>query len=1119
LSGISNVKEINHVKDLDSLVKPKGHAKADWVLRWLVEKLKSQEAGVGSAFRASPLSWKLLLALTKILPESNVARQLSSGKVLASVTNSLDEWLKDWPSNIANGTQRQTDRFRTYLNHGVKRKRGDFEGEGSDIATPPVHNQLVYDHISTFLEYLLARIDRPQDVDSISREHLKASLRVKPELAAELLSSWMRICRIQLTCGTASHDFSLNPYKKFWELRSIDHEEEDSSSAEAFAEDCIVPAALLYSTIVSSSALQNDATQILKREVEALLSQHLILPARASYFSVKQQRSASLALMTTRLIKLLSPLEGAISFCRNAEDDAQLETLLSVIPSLFELAIHYTPRLNAKQRSVEAPWLEALLCALSAAAGAIISREIGTQTFVDNIGPPETALPPLEAMLRISKPHNIGFSSELLRHIVSELGGLRISTLGGLGKGITIHWPLITAVMDLDGSTFVPQEQQMSKTNPNRTEASVINLLINQISKMSWDESLKTPSQDQSPIDWTRDQFISEMVVRLIGAFISFRKLSDFIDMWVFELIKVFESMPEPDRGNTVWTSKLLIENARSSWEAALTSSQLQQLLNDYYELFKASTDNVSLEDLKSSAEMSASLVILEALLAAMNHDETLNMSKSSIRLLAPAIESILASGIEGLRSEARLWRILTRVIQLQTHLEDSQYIIDRGEKIMRSKVMSSALTTIENVDSASVHEAIVFILTVVDVLLGCGEKAIWVDPLSQRTTEALTSRILKEPTKYLTVLVRFRFTLCSMARDPRIQIFKTALSCQQAIKKYDQIEALQETIISLNNRDILMEWITSMLDLIGEDSTTAAAVLESHIGLILMKLPVRILSKQEKTTLTDILIDLAIRIPGRTPEDELLAFLVKMIRVSPRSKIFSDPQKMVELVTKWNYDELSHFASHCIIKIVQSVFSHLGQSSKQSHNTHYFATLDSILKNILATEQTKEHASQVYVPLFVYRLRLEPQLETSSNPYYQEILRFLIRFEDSGYRRTLEMPFVSLASPYFDEKEKSDSSVDESNIVTKLSQFSKTIQAIEAVESSDTEVETLAAIFASMQAWIKSMGKEHPLLKDRGFSTEKEEAQKRDMAYMLSRTMFIEELQRKCVTNIHQRH
>jgi hypothetical protein len=259
------------IYDKKSCSPSKGHARAEWALRWLLEKFKSKEKKKEALL--SPDAWNLLDRLVRAIPIANAARLLNANNILSIVKESLEEAGRSFDSrskeanlhekaNVINSAGSDSS---ATLDHGSpsrKRKRTPIENNRREEPSPGSELFDLINHVATFLTMISDLSQNATQQDLVSVELMKSVLRTGTPEAAQILAGWLRCLCLLLDLHQAdSQHFTairsglslLMPILKIWELRAHEHDDNHGSSAATFSKLCLVPATTLYSKVTSES--------------------------------------------------------------------------------------------------------------------------------------------------------------------------------------------------------------------------------------------------------------------------------------------------------------------------------------------------------------------------------------------------------------------------------------------------------------------------------------------------------------------------------------------------------------------------------------------------------------------------------------------------------------------------------------------------------------------------------------------------------------------------------------------------------------------------------------------------------------------------------------------------
>lgn len=206
--------------------------KEEWVLRWLLKKLKA--AGGSLNYRLDSDSWLLLRILLDRISPKTVATILNEHKFLAILENALADLDKFSGEDGQLSTKDRSQESSTSKSQkrGQKRKRVDVEAESSDSTitqefTPSSWASTLLSVLAS-IQRLAALSNQSHGVDWTSQSHLKLTLRGEPQVAANILGKSFKIATLALPVLAEASESSIQKRLlsvlpsvfDIWELRS-----------------------------------------------------------------------------------------------------------------------------------------------------------------------------------------------------------------------------------------------------------------------------------------------------------------------------------------------------------------------------------------------------------------------------------------------------------------------------------------------------------------------------------------------------------------------------------------------------------------------------------------------------------------------------------------------------------------------------------------------------------------------------------------------------------------------------------------------------------------------------------------------------------------------------------
>lgn len=440
-------------------------ARADMVAKWLLDKLKKS-----SEVRLDPRSWSLLSGTIRILSPERAATLLTSGSIIDTLLAATED-----------------DKASESLFHSI----AVFVG-------------------------LLLEISAGSGGTSI-----KALLSLPSSQAARLLGVWLRnaISKSKSNFSLRNNrESSLRTGSQIWSLRKHSVNENED-----FASHCLAPAALLLGVHTSQAAESppsskrrvNDGdklrSNLVEKELEALLARHMFLPARTEFYKAQSGSSNPTASMET----LINPLKVAVQ-----EDQLHLKA----IPSLLDIALRCIATPTQRQRTKEKPWIEAVFQTLHDCNKASDSGAADLTIL-------------LEMLQVIAK--RAALSSETLKRLVWNYSILSVSqTAEDWREQCTAeHWTIISQVLTMESDIFA--EPVM---------ADAIFIRISRASRMDTTDVANKIAEltDVANIDdqvnvW-HSKWVTAILVPIMKAFARRRDLPTFVKLWSEQLEQEFRS-------------------------------------------------------------------------------------------------------------------------------------------------------------------------------------------------------------------------------------------------------------------------------------------------------------------------------------------------------------------------------------------------------------------------------------------------------------------------------------------------------------------------------------------------------------------------------------------------
>jgi nucleolar pre-ribosomal-associated protein 2 len=669
-------------------------ARAEWVLRWILDKLKD-EAELGVQARANPTAWKLLDWMVHVLPTSRSATHLRDAGFLTILEKTLQEnFEKDGVIRPVAVTQdddrskRSSDSSETAQEDSKPSKKRKRPSSGVEVPSKKVALETrgleeLFGAVTTVMRSLVEKSKVYGGTEEIAyTEHMKMALRTESAQAARILKFWMSAVLNLLEVdpstpvNTMENSLDLSLVLEIWELRTVDADDDSGASPEQFSTECLIPTLSLYNRlreISQSTTLIQDTTSTLQaatQELERLLARHLFAPSRAAFFSERQTDSSTKIREAKLLAGNLEPLRAKLLQAAQILDTLEplpsfFIPLFQAVPLLLDLAIRFSPSRTPKTRVAEKPWIQAVFVALAECAGCPLEAP----TFVV----PRVSLEALEKSLHILVLHDMTIDSAILEDLFWFHAGVKFPLRGER----VVHWSLIAALIELDSGLFLTKPKSGLVSSEDRPE-DLTNFLFDQISNIEFADvgtadddrmEIDTPShQVQNKAD--REIILNLTILPIMSAYARNRDLLGFVRRWDTQL---FENAPSERSSQTdlkanIWQERGLVKALAEKLEISLTQPQILDLFKQHASRVKsyerATKTNKENEDQDTTRKSLASTVILYGILGSLHSDEITDALDSHLLSLLKSYSAMVQDDKHRSNSPMDLyWKTLAQLL------------------------------------------------------------------------------------------------------------------------------------------------------------------------------------------------------------------------------------------------------------------------------------------------------------------------------------------------------------------------------------------------------------------------------------------------------------------------
>ncbi|KAF1970598.1 hypothetical protein BU23DRAFT_537621 [Bimuria novae-zelandiae CBS 107.79] len=952
-------------------------ARADWVLRWILDKLKDTAEG-GVQARASVKAWNLLDWMIEILPVSRCALHLRDADFLSVVEKALDEKFgadATIQSEVSQSNRHPRDDSSETIAEDPQpsRKRKRATGTSSPSKRQAVEaseSVALFHAIRATVRSIWDKADgQGTGEEKVQSEHMKMVLRTESAQAARIMKNWLTaVQRIYSTPQAPSQDLDyldLTLVVHVWELRAIDPKDNSGASVEQFSTECLIPSLLLSQFLrqptTDSTRIFGDTSLALDR----LIAKYILLPSRSAFFSAKSnvpaEQSESTADRAALLSSSLGPLSAKLLQAAQIQDTgvgipAYFTPLFAAVPRLLDLIIRSSPARTPKARTAEKPWIQAALVTLAQCVGC-------------SLAPPEFAAPAasiaaFEQCLAILASYNFIIDTMILRDVFWFHSGFKYP----LNQKRSVNWPLVAALVAIDSSIFLADPKSATPPDDERPK-DLTSFLFEQISASNFEnrESNRddimdidggSPAEESSKL-FSRKDVVTKIVVPVAHAFSRNRQLLSFIDHWDDELRKTVLADREPlaDVQPRIWDDRDLVLALAEVFEQSLTKTQISNL-------FQKHADRIEHYTKKHPKKAISSAVIIQAMLYSIKSEETIELIKPIMLSTWKTYETWVQHDGPSQSSALELaWTSLCFLLGhlWPIHFHGSATLQKEFVRPLLERASKDVLSARKEEPNRRLHSscrtaALVFVFVACDYLA--------LLPDAKELIEKMLPKVLKviSPGQLETEEVK-----------PTLELFCTDYahllsSCQPMIAK-KVLSRLLETIARFEEhlRDPLTETLSASVFNHGKSGVEAAlvsAVLEnlepandedlqaSSICALLHVSPLSLQREQREATLDKLLELLLSSSRTAVPLLNIMANLTQAPNAT--AKISSDGNVLFDIADALHEANLETRSSTQLLQIlVKSTLGHLVPNKDQAQNKAFFETYGARVTSSLKQKST----------------------------------------------------------------------------------------------------------------------------------------------------------------------
>ncbi|KAJ4362509.1 hypothetical protein N0V83_010603 [Neocucurbitaria cava] len=983
-----------------SIIRRLVRARAEWVLRWVLDKLK-EETDAGKTARGNAIAWKLLDWMMHVLPVSRSAPHLRDAGFPSILERTLLENFDKATSLSSTSTSEDvdmedasdsTETIREKAQTSRKQKRGTADTTPSKRVAHGFSDRVQLFRVvrSAVASIATLATASSKNDDTTQSELMKMVLRTESAQASRILRFWFTaVHQIITTSDTLEpdmhHYLDLSLALEIWELRVVDSKDEAGASADDFSTECLVPMLTLLDGLramrradsaLSSSMTIDRATQA----IDKLLSRHLFAPSRVAFFAdtpSESSDSGSRVREAKSLASYLEPLRAKLLQASQVEDagevlPADLALLFDAVPYLLDIVIRASPSRTPKGRLVEKPWIQAAFRSLAECAGCSLDAPPTDVTQ-------PSAVTALEGALRTLQLHSVSIDTETLTNLFWYHCGVKYPE----HRDKEVHWSLIAALIELDALIFVTEPKSHMKTT-QKQQADLAEFIFEQISIVEFngtgfaDNALRITGDAEK--DHTRPGhaadtrtgrtvILEQIVVPLMSAFARNRNLLGFLRRWDHQLVRSYRHENRKalkERTDPIWEDRTINKALVDLFEHSLTQGQIATSIQEHakrmVELGNAmeteTRENVNVKKLAAYKNASSSAVIIPAMLQSIRSDEIIESLKPHLHSLLMSYTTWVQVDRYSLHSRLAfswftLCQLLSKLWPIELHSSAKMQKELLHPLVEQATMDTSSSRKDQNgrrVDSLTRAAAMLFLLDVCDHLQTVpGSRELIQTSLRKIMTSLSSSRL--EPKEYAKMIEFFCADFVTLFG------YLDADACGESLKtlllrlsKLDTENgsligcSLSQSIIEEGSSALKMAYYTALLEILSQDNE--GRLHEMVIKAFLHTQPSAFPREKRETTLDRITELIGLEPQATTDLLSVMAHL--MVVPNATAKLCTNAGIIFSIADKLHQQgQASPAALQLFQQLVQSILGHIIPNQEQVQNKSFLDEFASKLKPI----------------------------------------------------------------------------------------------------------------------------------------------------------------------------
>jgi len=553
------------------------YGRHEFVLRWILEKLKTQ-----SEARSSAEAWSLTWHVVEDMSLASCVKVLVASGVMSSVRDALKERFSSEGLSSPNNGVPQESQESGKVSKKSKKRKSTSDTDVSGVSDDTENSIGLFANIAMLVQVMVSKSGNSQTgQDTVLKHQMHAALRLDGEARTQMMKHWLLalVCivgrpknkHLSSSAFLSSNIFLL---LDVWNLQALPTSAERDASVQSFCTECGWPLFLLLSYLRTEGDAHDSPDAVSPRlkdaieGLEHLFAAQVLMPARKAVLEPTSEPTRTTPSETSpRLLDFIRPICEKVEALREIKDSdvdgqSQFRVAQLGLSGLLDVAVRSTRFNTPRRKQHELPWINSLVMALQSLTSQDTSIVVLGRQFVSNSS--------LAGMLGILLERKLSLSAETLTSIIEQHCHLPFDA-DGEKNFPPPDFALLAKIVSMDAGLFT----RSAKGDSSLAERTFRALAVyGSFSRVDPPSLIKSP-EAHAMISLWRDG----IAIPLMHAFARNRPLLQYLSLWHAFIPNLGDEKTYKEW--SLFADEQLQSALQGTLEQSLTTDQITQVLKE----------------------------------------------------------------------------------------------------------------------------------------------------------------------------------------------------------------------------------------------------------------------------------------------------------------------------------------------------------------------------------------------------------------------------------------------------------------------------------------------------------------------------------------------------------